>query len=217
MNDPILSIQGLYKTYRREAGEITLFQDFSLTVEKGEFLCIVGPSGCGKTTLLKLAGGFDPDYEGLILEQNSPIHGPSPHRVMIFQDAGQLFPWMTVLQNIQFPLLIQKVPRQQATEAARQALQATALAGWEDYYPHQLSGGMKQRAALARALAMKPEILMMDEPFSSLDPETRTSLQDLIKALQQERQITILFVTHDREEAARLATRQITLTAPRLK
>lgn len=217
MNDVILTIERLHKTYRGEAGEVPIFHDFSLTVAKGEFLCIVGPSGCGKTTLLKLVGGFDQDYEGQILELGSPIQGPSPHRVMIFQDAGQLFPWMTVIQNIQFPLKIQGLSRHHVLEIAADALQSTGLSGWEDYFPHQLSGGMKQRAALARALTMKPEILLMDEPFSSLDPETRTGLQNLIKALHQEKQSTILFVTHDREEAARLATRQITLTTSQLK
>lgn len=209
MNKPFLSIKNLYKTYHTDSMNTKVFENFNLEVHQGEFLCIVGPSGCGKTTLLKLVGGFDKVYEGTILENGVPVNGPSPHRIMIFQDPGQLFPWMTVLGNVMFPLTVQGKSRTESREIALEAIRDTGLNSWESLYPHQLSGGMKQRAALARALAMKPDILLMDEPFSSLDPETRRDLQEILIKLHHEKGITILFVTHDREEAARLSTRQV--------
>lgn len=211
MTAALLSLHHISKTYRTASGTHDVFRDFSLDVFAGEFVCIIGPSGCGKTTLLKMIGGFDRDYDGSIIENGSLVIKPSPHRIMVFQDQNQLFPWKTVLENVLFPLKISGVKHEEARKMALEAIDMNGLSGNVDYYPHELSGGMKQRAALARALVLKPSILLMDEPFSSLDQPTRMGLQNLLIELHKATGVTILFVTHDEMEADRLSTRKIRL------
>ncbi|WP_202709906.1 ABC transporter ATP-binding protein [Sporosalibacterium faouarense] len=209
----LLKINNISKSFIKDSKKVDVLNKVSFHVKKGEFLSIVGPSGCGKSTLLGLIGGFEEYDEGNIFFKEEEILGPSPNRIMVFQEFNQLFPWQTVLKNVLFPLNINKTEIQldNRIELAKHYLQMVKLEGYENYYPHELSGGMKQRTAIARALAMKPEILLMDEPFGSLDIETRTQLQSILIELWKEIKATIIFVTHDIEEAVVLSDRIIVM------
>jgi NitT/TauT family transport system ATP-binding protein len=204
-----LQLWNLDKIYRNEGGELPVLHKLRLEVSAGELLGIIGASGSGKSTLLRLIAGFEAADGGEIRLEGEPVTAPAVNRMMIFQDFNQLFPWKTVLQNVTFPLRMNRIG---ATEAERKkkALEALGLArleGFEHYYPHQLSGGMKQKAAIARALALNPEILLLDEPFGSLDPQTRTVLQENLLEVWRQTGVTIIFVTHDLPEAILLADR----------
>jgi NitT/TauT family transport system ATP-binding protein len=208
-----LVLRGLSKTYLDPyaGAHVPAVEDVSLTVREGEFVSIVGPSGCGKTTLLNMIAGFIPPSRGEILLDGRRVKGPGPDRGVVFQ-AFALFPWKTVLENIAFGLKMRGLPREERNRIGREYVTLVGLTGAEDRYPVELSGGMQQRVGVARALANRPDVLLMDEPFASVDAQTRMTLQEELTRIWQERQPTILFVTHDVEEAVFLANRVVVLS-----
>jgi NitT/TauT family transport system ATP-binding protein len=187
-------------------------KDITLTAEPGEFVVVVGPSGCGKSTLLNIVAGLLMPNSGEIYLDGKPVDGPGPERAMVFQEPG-LFPWLNASQNVEFGLKMTGVPKAARREAVAQALEMVHLSHAADKYVHQLSGGMKQRIAIARALVMDPAVLLMDEPFAALDAQTRTLLHEQMQELYVETHKTVLFVTHSVGEAVRLADRIIVLHA----
>lgn len=191
---------------------IVALEDVSLNIKGGEFISLLGPSGCGKSTLLYLIGGFMPIVEGSISVDGKDIKGPGPDRGIVFQNFA-LFPWRTVLQNVTYGLRKQDMSRASADKRAREFIKLVGLAGFEDSYPSHLSGGMKQRAAIARTLAIDPKILLMDEPFGALDAQTRSLMQDELLAIWQRSPKTVIFVTHDVQEAAYLSQRVVVMSA----
>ena len=199
-----LEVRNVSKSY---GGRLVL-RDINLTVAEREFICILGHSGCGKSTLLNLIAGYIPPDSGEIIVDGKPVTGPSRSRGMVFQDHA-LFPWLTVLNNIAFGPRVQKVPRQQAKSIAREYLKLVGLEAYESHYPSQLSGGMKQRVGIARALAGQPDILLMDEPFGALDVLTRESMQAELRRICEKLKPTVLFVTHSISEAVYLADRVV--------
>lgn len=185
----------------------------SFTVQRGEFVCVVGPSGCGKTTLLKTLLGLMAATRGEVFVDAKPVNGPPPGLALVFQEyTRSLLPWLTVLGNVTFPLAAQRMHRAERQERARSALAEVGLAGFEDKYPWQLSGGMQQRVAIARAVAYRPLVLLMDEPFASVDAQTRAELEDLMLLVQRDFGMTLLFVTHDIDESVYLGDRVIVLS-----
>ncbi|WP_127503757.1 ABC transporter ATP-binding protein [Actinoplanes solisilvae] len=210
----MLKVTGLRKTYRSGAREVEALRDLTFTVENGELVCLVGPSGCGKTTLLRcIAGLLDPSG-GTISLDGQPVQGPPPGLAMVFQEYGRsLFPWMTVRDNVELPLKQKKLPAARRASLVSSALSAVGLEGTESAYPWQLSGGMQQRVAIARAVAYEPSTLLMDEPFAAVDAQTRADLEDLVRALWQRLNVTVLFITHDIDEAVYLGQRVIMLSS----
>lgn len=207
MNQGKIVVSGVSVSYKDGEGRRhTPLEWINLAVREGELLCLLGPSGCGKTTLLNLMAGFMKQDSGQVLIDGEPVLRPDPRHVTLFQEYG-LFPWRTVLDNVLFGLEVQKIARQEALRRARAILETVGLGDVADRFPRQLSGGMKQRVALARALVVEPDILFMDEPFAALDTFTRHRLQDEIRAIRQRLNTTIVFVTHDFDEAAYLADR----------
>jgi NitT/TauT family transport system ATP-binding protein len=195
-------------------GPVWILRDVTLSFECGSFTCIVGPSGSGKTTLLNLLAGFEAPSHGLVALDEAPITGAGRERAVIFQDvANALFPWLTALENVEFGLRVQGLPRRASRERALAQLALVGLDGHGEKFPYQLSGGMKQRVQIARALANDPAILLMDEPFAALDAITRRDLQDELARLWATTRKTIVFVTHDLIEALLLATRVVVLGA----
>jgi NitT/TauT family transport system ATP-binding protein len=192
---------------------LPVLQGVDLKIYEGELVCLVGPSGCGKTTLLNAVDGLMPIAGGAILVDNRAIDGPGPDRAMVFQ-ADSLFPWRTVVQNVMYGLQLQrKLPQHEIRERALRLVQLVGLAGFADHYPHELSGGMRQRVNIARALAMEPQLLLLDEPFAALDAQTREFMQvELLKILARTH-TTALFVTHQISEAVFLSTRVVVLSA----
>lgn len=190
---------------------VAAIEDVSLEIGKGEFVAILGPSGCGKTTLLNMVAGFIPPTQGEILLNGRRIQGPGADRAVVFQSFA-LFPWKTVLDNVAFGLKMRGVPQEKRERVAREYLALVGLEGFEYRYPHELSGGMQQRVGVARVLANKPDLLLMDEPFASVDAQTRMTLQEELTRIWEDRQPTILFVTHDVEEAVFLANRVVVLS-----
>ncbi|KRG09592.1 sugar ABC transporter ATPase [Lederbergia galactosidilytica] len=206
-----LSLEGIEKNFTNKQNKRLLVLDnIDLEVEKGEFVSIVGPSGCGKSTLLYLIAGLDKPDKGNIEVQGKKIDKPSPERVVVFQEAG-LFPWLTVLENVTYGLLLKKMSKQEAEERARKVLKMVHLSRYVDSYPHQLSGGMKQRVSIARALVMEPEVLLMDEPFSALDEQTRMVLHRELLEIWRETKVTIIFVTHNIREAVQLSEKIVVM------
>jgi NitT/TauT family transport system ATP-binding protein len=204
----LLEVKGLHKTY----GESVAIRELSFRVESGEFACILGPSGCGKTTLLKCLSGLIPPTSGEVLLHGKQVTGPPPEMALVFQEYGRsLFPWMSVRQNVTFPLRRKGNDRAQQRRLTNDSLSAVGLKDFGEHYPWQLSGGMQQRVAIARALAYQPEILLMDEPFASVDAQTRSDLEDLLLRVWQEFGVTVLFVTHDIDESIYLADRILVL------
>jgi NitT/TauT family transport system ATP-binding protein len=210
----MIILEEVTKTYRRAqgGGELQALARISASIKAGEFVAVVGPSGCGKSTLLYMVGGFVPKSSGRILVNGAPVTGPGPDRGPIFQEFA-LFPWRTALENILFGLQEQKVPKAAAHERARRLIELVHLKGYEHLYPKELSGGMKQRVAIARTLAYDPAILLMDEPFGALDAHTRTMLQDELLAIWERDTKTVLFITHAVDEAVYLADRVLVMTA----
>jgi len=199
--------------YRPPRGRaVTALDDVSLVVRDREFVALLGPSGCGKSTLLYLVGGFLPVEQGAVLVEGRPIAGPGPDRGIVFQHFA-LFPWKTVLQNVLYGLEKLGAPREERTRRAREFIELVGLGGFEDSYPSQLSGGMKQRAAIARTLAIDPHILLMDEPFGALDAQTRSLMQAELLRIWQGSRKTVIFVTHDVHEAVFLAERIAVMSA----
>jgi NitT/TauT family transport system ATP-binding protein len=185
----------------------------SFTVSAGALVCIVGPSGAGKTTLLKCIAGLLPPSGGKVILEGQPVTGPPPAMAVVFQEYGRsLFPWMSVGENVELPLKQKRLPAARRSELVKQALAAVDLADAHAAYPWQLSGGMQQRVAIARAVAYEPHILLMDEPFAAVDAQTRADLEDLIRMLWHRLAVTVLFVTHDIEEAVYLGERVLILS-----
>jgi NitT/TauT family transport system ATP-binding protein len=209
----LLEVKGLEKTFTSEKRSLKVLADINLQVQQGDFVCIVGPSGCGKSTLLAQLAGFEKRDSGHIYFNGVEVLKPQTNRIMVFQDFNQLFPWKTVLGNVTFPLKLHHIgsSERERKEIAEQYLTLVKLEGFKDYYPHELSGGMKQRVAIARALAMKSEILLMDEPFGSLDAQSRAELQNMLLEIWENTGITILFVTHDIAEAIILSNRIVVM------
>jgi NitT/TauT family transport system ATP-binding protein len=209
----ILQVEHLSKTYGTGEKAVKAIGDLTFDVHAGEFLVIVGPSGCGKTTLLKCLSGLLPASSGEARLEGKKIDGPPEELALVFQDYSRsLLPWLTVRKNVLLPLVVKHVRRAQRQRQADEALASVGLRGFMDHYPWQLSGGMQQRVAIARALAYQPEVLLMDEPFASVDAQTRADLEDLLLRVWKETGITILFVTHDIDEAVYLADRVVALT-----
>ena len=206
---PILEVQSLSKSYRQMGGETTVaIGDITCQVEAGEFVSFVGPSGCGKTTLLMSIAGLIAPTAGTILVKGSTVSGPPPNLVLVFQEFNKsLFAWRTVLGNVLFGLGARGKSRRESEGKAKSLIELVGLKGFESHYPWELSGGMQQRVAIARALAYEPEVLLMDEPFGSLDALTRLELEDTLLRLWEELGTTILFITHDIEEAIYLSDR----------
>jgi NitT/TauT family transport system ATP-binding protein len=209
----VLEIKGLGKTYGEGEKATHAIGDVSLTVEAGEFACVVGPSGCGKTTLLKCVAGLMKPTRGEILLRGKRVKGPPEELALVFQEYSRsLLPWASVRNNVLLPLRHKSVPGVDKKRLVEESLDAVGLTRFIDHYPWQLSGGMQQRVAIARALAYQPAILLMDEPFASVDAQTRGDLEDLILRVREEYGITILFVTHDIDESVYLGDRVIVLT-----
>jgi NitT/TauT family transport system ATP-binding protein len=209
---PLLDVQRLDKSFGADRQRVTVLDQLSLAIEEREFVSIVGPSGCGKSTFLHIVGGFEPRSGGEIRLQGRPIGAPGPDRGMMFQDHT-LFPWLTALGNVCWPLEMKGVSKGERLARARECLDLVQLGRYAEFYPAQLSGGMKQRVALARLLALDPEILLMDEPFGALDSQTRELLQEELQAIWRRHRKTALFVTHDIDEALYLGTRVVVFTA----
>jgi NitT/TauT family transport system ATP-binding protein len=209
---PLLEVKDLDKAFTGDGRTITAIDRLSLSIEEHEFVSIVGPSGCGKSTFLHIAGGFEPATGGELLLNGRPIGPPGPDRGMMFQDLS-LFPWLTAVENVAWPLEMKGLPKAERLTKAREYLDLVHLSRYGDLYPGQLSGGMKQRVALARLFALDPAILLMDEPFGALDSQTRELLQEELQSIWRRTRKTALFVTHDIDESIYLATRLIVFTA----
>jgi sulfonate transport system ATP-binding protein len=207
-----LQLRGVSKSFDLAQGRLAVLGDISLNVAPGEFVCIVGASGCGKSTVLRLMAGLDTDYSGSIAYEGQAIEGPALSRGIIFQEH-RLFPWLTVEQNIQLAFSATRVPRQEQKERVREQIHRVGLEGFEKAWPHQISGGMAQRAAIARALINRPKLLLLDEPLGALDALTRLKLQQELQRLWLDVGITMVMVTHDIEEAVFLADRIVVMTS----
>jgi NitT/TauT family transport system ATP-binding protein len=207
-----LEVAGLRKSYTKDGRELPVLEVEHFAAREGEFICIIGPSGCGKSTLLHIMGGFIVAEAGAIRVYGREVRGPGPDRGMMFQEFA-LFPWKTVAGNVAWGLEAQSVARPEIEVAVRKHLEMTGLADFAHHYPAELSGGMKQRAALARVLAFNPKVLLMDEPFGALDAQTRELMQEELTRLWERTGKTIVFVTHDIEEAVYLGDRVVVLTA----
>lgn len=208
---PTIKINQLHKVYETGGEPTTALEHIDLEIRDGEFVCIVGPSGCGKSTLLEIVAGLLEHTSGEILLDDVPVRGPSRDIGVVFQDAS-LYPWKTVRKNIALGMELARVPKAEQEARLEKYIRLMNLSGFEDQYPAQLSGGMRQRAGIARALVMNPKVLLMDEPFSAVDHLTRCTLQEELVRIRQEEKRTIFFVTHDLNEAVYLADRVILLT-----
>jgi NitT/TauT family transport system ATP-binding protein len=211
---PIIEIRNAAKSFSVNGKRLNVFEDLSYAIPERSFLSIIGPSGCGKSTLLKLISGLEPASGGEIIFNGRPITGPADGMIYVFQQYSKsIFPWRTVIQNIDFGLQSHKsLGRKEAHERCMEYIKLVGLEGYENYYPYQLSGGMQQRVVIARALICEPAVLLMDEPFSAVDALTRAILPELILKIWQTIPVTILFVTHDVEEAVFLSSHIISLT-----
>ncbi len=207
---PAIEFNNINKTYPGEDGTVAL-ENINLKVEDGEFVCLLGPSGCGKSTLLEIAAGLLPRTTGEVLLDGEVQKSTSRDIGVVFQDSA-LYHWRTVRKNIEFGMELAKIPKKERLEKSQKYIEMVGLNGFEDKYPHQLSGGMRQRVGLARTLVNDPKIILMDEPFSAVDHLTRVSLQDEMIRIWQKEKKTIIFVTHDVSEAVYLATKVVLLS-----
>jgi NitT/TauT family transport system ATP-binding protein len=207
-----LQAQGVSKRFERDGKRVLAIDGFSLAMEEGEFVSIVGPSGCGKSTFLHMVGGFEPIVEGSIQVAGRAVTAPGTDRGMLFQDYA-LFPWRNVIGNVAWSLEVAGMGKAERLERATRYLDMVGLSAFRDAYPSELSGGMQQRIALARVLAFEPAMLLMDEPFGALDAQTREIMQEELTTIWQRHKRTVLFVTHDIEEAVYLSDRVIVFTA----
>jgi NitT/TauT family transport system ATP-binding protein len=209
----ILEIRSVAKTYGSGAKATKAIEDVAFSVSEREFVCVVGPSGCGKTTLLKCVGGLLRPSSGEVLLRGRRVTSPPEEMALVFQEYGRsLMPWASVRNNVLLPLRHKKLARSERKRLVEEAVDAVGLTRFLDHYPWQLSGGMQQRVAIARALAYQPSILLMDEPFASVDAQTRGDLEDLVLRVREEFAVTILFVTHDIDESVYLSDRVVVLT-----
>jgi len=204
-------VEGVSRTYSRKGRNVRALNNISLSVLTGEFMTIVGPSGCGKSTLLQIMGGFDRPSTGTVATAAGPVTGPSRDIGMVFQ-RPTLFPWWTVEKNVSWALRCGGIKRREALRRSRELLELVGLRGFETAFPNELSGGMQQRAALARTLSLEPSVLLMDEPFSALDAQTRELMQEELIRIRQVAGTTIVFVTHDIREAVFLGDRIVALS-----
>lgn len=204
----IFLMNNVWKSFPSPAGNemLNVLEDITLQISEGEIVALLGPSGCGKSTILNIAAGFESPDEGNLTFDEAPVTAPSSQRGVVFQSAV-LFPWLTVRQNIAYGLKLQKFNRSLIEEKCEKYISLVGLKGFGHYYPHQLSGGMQQRVALARVLIMEPKMLLMDEPFAALDAQTRISMQQLLLSISMQLSPSVLFVTHDIEEALIIADR----------
>ncbi|HEU5192759.1 MAG TPA: ABC transporter ATP-binding protein [Methylomirabilota bacterium] len=213
MTRPLVAIRGVSQHFGADGARVPALESIDLDIPDGQFTAVVGPSGCGKSTLLSLIAGLRLPSSGTVLCDGERITGPMPRKVgMIFQEAN-LLPWLSAIDNVAFPLKLRHVAKAERLDAARRMLDLTGLRGFEDRLPHQLSGGMKQRVAIARGLVQNPAVLLMDEPFASLDEQTRMVLGDELLRIWSETRKTVLFVTHSLNEAVYLADRVVVLSA----
>lgn len=208
---PLLVVDDVSMHFPTSEGPLVAVDHVSMSVTPGEFLSVIGPSGCGKSTLFNIIGGLQGNYQGTVTVAGEQIRGPHPAIGMVFQEEST-FPWRTVLDNVAFPLEILKMGKAERYEKARHFIAMVGLDGFENRYPAELSGGMKQRVSLARTLAFEPKILLMDEPFASLDEQTRLLLGDKILQIQQELRQTTLLITHNITEAVQLSDRVLVMT-----
>jgi NitT/TauT family transport system ATP-binding protein len=207
-----ISFQDVGKVFSSRGRHVTALDGVTFDVHNGQFVVLVGPSGCGKSTLLDLLGGLGTPTSGRILVDGSPVTGPGLDRGIVFQQYA-LLPWRTAQANVEFGLEAKAVPRRERPERARHFLDLVGLSGFADRYPHELSGGMKQRVAIARSLAFDPDVLLMDEPFAALDAQTRESLQDELMRIWERTGKTVVFITHGIEEAVYLGQRVAIMTS----
>jgi NitT/TauT family transport system ATP-binding protein len=209
----MLNVSHLRKVYGSGDAATEAVADVSFEVGKGEFVCIVGPSGAGKTTLLKTISGLMAPTAGEVVLGGEPVQEPPERMALVFQDYSRsLYPWMKVSENVAFPLRRKRLGKAERKEIVERAVESVGLAGSLDQYPWELSGGMQQRVAIARGLAYQPEILLMDEPFASVDAQTRADLEDLVLGIRHEYDVTVLFVTHDIDESVYMGDRVVILT-----
>ena len=209
--DSILVVDDIVKRFATPEGPLVAVDHVSLQVRPGEFIAVIGPSGCGKSTLFNIVGGLVDDYQGTVSVAGTRMRGPHPAVGMVFQDEST-FPWRSVIDNVAFPLEIAGMRKHERLERARHFISLVGLDGFENRYPAELSGGMRQRVAIARTLASEPKILLMDEPFAALDEQTRLLLGDKVLQIQQELQQTTLIITHNITEAVQLADRVLVMT-----
>lgn len=212
MSPPIIVVRGLGKRFSRDGKDVDAIRGFDLEIAEGEFIAIVGPSGCGKSTFLHMVGGFESITEGELLVNGRPVAGPGPDRGVVFQEFA-LYPWRTVAENIAWGLEIEKRPKAERQAIVERLLAKVGLTHFRDHYPAELSGGMKQRVAIARTLAFDPRILLMDEPFGALDAQNRELMQEELQTIWNDARKTVIFITHDIEEAIYLADRVIVFSA----
>jgi NitT/TauT family transport system ATP-binding protein len=213
MTEALLEISSLNKVYDGEK-PFEALRDITVSLAPGELVCLVGPSGCGKTTLLKCAAGLLRPTKGTVQLTGEQVTAPPADLAVVFQEYSRsLFPWLNVRRNVELPLKEKKIPKAERTRLVDEALAAVDLADRGDAFPWQLSGGMQQRVAIARAVAYQPKVLLMDEPFAAVDAQTRADLEDLIRSLWQRLEMTILFVTHDIDEAVYLGERVVVLSS----
>jgi NitT/TauT family transport system ATP-binding protein len=206
-----IKIRNLNKTYNASP-PLKALENVNLDIYENEFVCIIGPSGCGKSTLLKVLAGFE-SYSGEVLVKSKPVRNPGPDRFVVHQEFDQLLQWKTVYQNIDFGLFLKDIPEKESKKTVKEIIDLVGLKDFEDSYPHELSGGMQQRVAIARALVMDPSVLLMDEPFGSLDAQMRKGLGYELVRIWQEIPKTIFFVTHNIHESVRLADRVVVMTS----
>lgn len=207
---PALELSAVNKYYLVNQQPVKVIEDFNLSIKDGEFIALVGSSGCGKSTLLRLLAGLEQDFEGKILIQGQPIHGIGKDRSVVFQEH-RLFPWLTVEQNIELGVVNEPLSQQEKAEKIAKVIELIGLTGFEKARPHQLSGGMSQRVAIARGLISEPKIFLLDEPFGALDALTRYQMQNELLRIHAQLNMTIVFITHDVEEAIALADRVVIL------
>lgn len=214
MDENGIEIEHLHKSFRSGPNERTVIKDLSISVRPHEIVCILGYTGCGKTTLLRLVAGLESPDSGRILLGGRPHNAPDRHALMVFQDYNQIFPWKTALGNVSFSVrrIQRRCSRKEVDEISLQALREVGLESFAGYYPHQMSGGMRQRVSVARALVLQPAVLLMDEPFAALDEITRRKLQEMCREVFKRRKVTVLFVTHSVDEALSVGDRILVMT-----
>jgi NitT/TauT family transport system ATP-binding protein len=207
----MVAVENLVKRFETRDGPVIAIDNVSFTVDPGEIVSVIGPSGCGKSTLFNVIGGLTGGYEGSVQVDGDPVTGPHPAVGMVFQDEST-FPWRTVEENVAFPLELDGTPKAERPDQARRFIAMVGLAGFERRYPSELSGGMRQRVAIARTLAFRPKVLLMDEPFAALDEQTRLLLGDKVLTIQQELNQTLILITHNITEAVQLSDRVLVMS-----
>lgn len=214
-NDVVIEISEIYKSFAMPNGELSVLSGISLPIYKDEFICLLGYSGCGKSTLLRIIAQLEKQDSGKILLEGKEMTKPEKDVLLLYQDFNQLFPWLTVKKNVMLPGLRTKIyaSRSETRQKAEELLESVGLLDFKDNYPHQLSGGMKQRVAIARVLALHPKVLLMDEPFAALDATTRAHLQSLTKKVCSDHGITVVFVTHNVEEAVLMGSKIVIMSS----